>query len=119
MSKLEEREARASNAKRKSFVQAISETPVEVEGLEKEKIIPEMTERKEIMVPHGRKQKKVVTRTVKETGEDEPMKQYSYYMTTKLQKAIIIKTAEGDLDKSGVVREALRQYLADILAKME
>ena len=41
--------------------------------------------------------------------------QRSYYLTDKLQKAITIKTAEGDLDKSGVVREALKLYLADIL----
>ena len=43
------------------------------------------------------------------------LKQRSYYLTDKLQKAITIKTAEGDLDKSGVVREALKLYLADIL----
>jgi len=44
--------------------------------------------------------------------------QRSYYLTDKLQKAITIKTAEGDLDKSGVVREALKLYLADILDKI-
>jgi len=33
-------------------------------------------------------------------------------------KAITIKTAEGDFDKSGVVREALKLYLADILEKI-
>ena len=41
-----------------------------------------------------------------------------YYLTDKLQKAITIKTAEGDLDKSGVVREALKLYLADILNQL-
>lgn len=41
--------------------------------------------------------------------------QRSYYLTDELQKAITIKTAEGKLDKSGVVREALKVYLADIL----
>jgi len=45
----------------------------------------------------------------------DKLKQRSYYLTDKLQKAITIKTAEGDLDKSGVVREALKLYLADIL----
>ncbi|SPF54027.1 hypothetical protein SBF1_7270006 [Candidatus Desulfosporosinus infrequens] len=44
--------------------------------------------------------------------------QHSYYLTDKLQKAITIKTAEGDFDKSGVVREALKLYLADILEKI-
>jgi len=44
--------------------------------------------------------------------------QRSYYLTDKLQKAITIKTAEGDFDKSGVVREALKLYLADILEKI-
>ncbi|MDR3602579.1 MAG: hypothetical protein P4L49_19205, partial [Desulfosporosinus sp.] len=39
--------------------------------------------------------------------------QRSYYLTDKLQKAITIRTAEGDFDKSGVVREALKLYLAD------
>jgi hypothetical protein len=46
------------------------------------------------------------------------LKQRSYYLTDKLQKAITIKTAEGDLDKSGVVREALKLYLADILKEL-
>jgi len=45
----------------------------------------------------------------------DKLKQRSYYLTDRLQKAITIKTAEGDLDKSGVVREALKLYLADIL----
>ena len=44
--------------------------------------------------------------------------QRSYYLTDKLQKAITIRTAEGDFDKSGVVREALKLYLADILEKI-
>ena len=44
--------------------------------------------------------------------------QRSYYLTDKLQKAITIKTAEGNFDKSGVVREALKLYLADILEKI-
>ena len=48
----------------------------------------------------------------------DKLKQRSYYLTDKLQKAITIKTAEGDLDKSGVVREALKLYLADILKKL-
>ena len=44
--------------------------------------------------------------------------QRSYYLTDKLQKAITIKTAEGNFDKSGVVREALKLYFADILEKI-
>ena len=48
----------------------------------------------------------------------DKLKQRSYYLTDKLQKAITIKTAEGDFDKSGVVREALKLYLADILKKL-
>jgi len=48
-------------------------------------------------------------------NDADKLKQRSYYLTDKLQKAITIKTAEGDLDKSGVVREALKLYLADIL----
>jgi hypothetical protein len=49
------------------------------------------------------------------TEHTDKLIQRSYYLTDKLQKAITIKTAEGNLDKSGVVREALKQYLADIL----
>jgi hypothetical protein len=44
--------------------------------------------------------------------------QRAYYLPERLVKAITLKTAESDLDKSGVVREALKQYLADILEKM-
>ncbi len=51
-------------------------------------------------------------------NDADKLKQRSYYLTDKLQKAITIKTAEGDLDKSGVVREALKLYLADILKKL-
>lgn len=47
--------------------------------------------------------------------EKEKLVQRSYYLTTELLKAITIKTAEGDLDKSGVVREALKAYLKDYL----
>ena len=52
------------------------------------------------------------------TEHTDKLIQRSYYLTDKLQKAITIKTAEGDLDKSGVVREALKLYLADILKNM-
>jgi hypothetical protein len=48
----------------------------------------------------------------------EVLRQRSYYLTDGLLKAITLKTAESDLDKSGVVREALKLYLADILEKM-
>lgn len=48
-------------------------------------------------------------------NENEKLIQRSYYLTNDLLKAITIKTAEGVLDKSGVVREALKVYLADIL----
>ena len=51
-------------------------------------------------------------------NDADRLKQRSYYLTDKLQKAITIKTAEGYLDKSGVVREALKLYLADILKKL-
>jgi len=50
--------------------------------------------------------------------DSDKLKQRSYYLTDRLQKAITIKTAEGDLDKSGVVREALKLYLADVLKNM-
>ena len=67
-------------------------------------------------------EREVVTKrksTVQTTVNDaDKLKQRSYYLTDKLQKAITIKTAEGDLDKSGVVREALKLYLADILKKI-
>lgn len=53
---------------------------------------------------------------VSENGEK--YKQRSYYLTDDLLKAITIKTAETNLDKSGVVREALKMYLADILKKI-
>jgi len=57
--------------------------------------------------------------TVKTMVNDaDKLKQRSYYLTDKLQKAITIKTAESDLDKSGVVREALKLYLVDILKKL-
>jgi hypothetical protein len=42
----------------------------------------------------------------------------AYYLTEEIVKAITIKTAEGELDKSGVVREALEIYLADILKEI-
>ncbi|MHB8125805.1 MAG: hypothetical protein ACYDEJ_09250 [Desulfitobacteriaceae bacterium] len=51
-------------------------------------------------------------------NDADKLKQRSYYLTDKLLKAITIKTAEGDLDKSGVVREALKLYLDDILKKL-
>jgi hypothetical protein len=51
-------------------------------------------------------------------NDADKLKQRSYYLTDKLQKAITIKTADGNLDKSGVVREALKLYLADILKKL-
>ena len=44
--------------------------------------------------------------------------QRSYYLKEDLLKAITIKTAECSLDKSGVVREALEIYLADILERI-
>lgn len=39
----------------------------------------------------------------------------TYYITPRLSKAIIIKTADGELDRSGVVRAALEMYLEEIL----
>lgn len=51
--------------------------------------------------------------------ESEKFTQRSYYLSERLLKAITLKTAEGELDKSGVVREALEIYLADILKKMD
>jgi len=83
MGKLEDREARVSEAKRKSFVQAMTDT-------DNKKVEPE-----------------------------EKLIQRSYYLTEELLKAITIKTAEGDFDKSGVVREALKIYLADVIEKMK
>ncbi len=52
-------------------------------------------------------------------AEEEKFIQRSYYLSERLLKAITLKTAEGELDKSGVVREALELYLADILKKMD
>jgi hypothetical protein len=49
------------------------------------------------------------------TKNNEKFKQRSYYLTDELLKAITIKTSESELDKSGVVREALKIYLANIL----
>ena len=60
--------------------------------------------------------RKSIIKTI--VNDADKLKQRSYYLTDKLQKAITIKTAEGDLDKSGVVREALKLYLADILKKL-
>lgn len=88
MSKLEEREA---VAKRKSFVQTIVNNDSTEQTEKTQKTVLGSSERA------------------------DKLKQRSYYLTDKLQKAITIKTAEGDLDKSGVVREALKLYLADIL----
>jgi len=48
----------------------------------------------------------------------EVLRQRSYYLPDRLLKAITLKTAESDLDKSGVIREALNLYLSDILDKM-
>jgi len=124
MSKLEEREEKVAASKRKSFVQAAMSNPTE-EVVEQtspkteDKVISKPEEKKERTVMTNRAKNRVVIRKVKETGEDEKMKQYSCYLPLKLQKAIIIKTAEGELDKSGVMREALRMYLADILSKMD
>ncbi|MCO1604633.1 hypothetical protein [Desulfosporosinus nitroreducens] len=69
------------------------------------------------------KRKRITKTTVtddntEKTEQTDKLIQRSYYLTDKLQKAITIKTAEGDLDKSGVVREALKLYLADILEKI-
>lgn len=128
MSKLEEREQKAATARRKSFVQAAISNPAtgvdeivsktdpkpETPGIESTS-----DEKNERSVAAMRAKKRVVVRKVKETGVDEKMKQYSFYLPLNLQKAIVIKTAEGELDKSGVIREALRMYLADILSKME
>lgn len=50
--------------------------------------------------------------------EDKVYKQRSYYLPDELIRAITIKTAESELDKSEVVREALELYLADILEYM-
>ena len=91
MSKLEEREA---VVKRKSTV--------------KTKVNDDSTEKTE-------QPQKAVQSNSEQTDK---LIQRSYYLTDKLQKAITIKTAEGDLDKSGVVREALKLYLADILEKI-
>lgn len=60
----------------------------------------------------------VISKGVKEGEESEKLIQRSYYLTNDLLKAITIKTAEGELDKSGVVREALKMYLSDIIEKM-
>lgn len=48
----------------------------------------------------------------------ERLIQKSYYLTEKQIAAITIKTATSDLDKSGVVRAALDQYLVDIIVKL-
>lgn len=90
---LEEREAKAAAAKRKSFVQTMA------------------NEDKQEQNTPPPKSSKV------ETEDGEKFKQRSYYLTDELLKAITIKTAETNLDKSGVVREALEMYLADILEK--
>ena len=128
MSKLEEREQKAASARRKSFVQAAISNPInegddrviitETQSVESE-ADTKSDVKDERSVAAMRAKKRVVVRTVKETGIDEKMKQYSFYLPLKLQKAIVIKTAEGELDKSGVIREALRMYLQDILDKME
>ena len=51
-------------------------------------------------------------------SNSDNFKQRSYYLTDDLLKAITIKTAETNLDKSGVVREALEIHLADILERI-
>lgn len=57
--------------------------------------------------------------TKEEIKDNEKLVQRSYYLTNRLLKAITIKTAEGELDKSGVVRAALELYLADILREID
>ena len=49
------------------------------------------------------------------TKEKEKYIGKTYYITPRLSKAIIIKTADGELDRSGGVRAALEMYLEDIL----
>jgi hypothetical protein len=49
---------------------------------------------------------------------EEGYVQRAYYLPEKLVKAITYKTAQSNLTKSAVVREALEQYLADILETM-
>lgn len=66
----------------------------------------------------GNKPKTKDVPAVNKGDATEVLRQRSYYLTDKLLKAITLKTAESDLDKSGVVREALKLYLADILEKM-
>lgn len=93
MSKLEERENR-----RKSFIEAVVEEPREKEE--------ELNE----------KAKETKGSAVRDkVKEDAVLVQRTYYITNDLVKAITIKTAEGELDKSGVVREALKAYLSEIL----
>lgn len=52
-------------------------------------------------------------------SENKPkLTQKSYYIEDDHHKAITLKTAEGELDKSGVVRAALEMYLEDILEQI-
>ncbi len=128
MSKLEEREQKAATSRRRSFVQAAISNPInevddsgtvtDIKGIDPE-VETKSDDKNERSVAAIRAKKRVVVRKVKETGVDEKMKQYSFYLPLKLQKAIVMKTAEGELDKSGVIREALRMYLADILSKID
>lgn len=48
--------------------------------------------------------------------EDKPRQRTVYY-SDRMAKAIILKTLETGLDKSGVVRAALEIYLKDLLEK--
>ena len=86
---------------------------------EREKVAKRKSIVKTIVNDDSTEQTEQPQKTVQSCPEHtDKLKQRSYYLTDKLQKAITIKTAEGDLDKSGVVREALKLYLADILKKL-
>lgn len=86
MTKLEEREAKASASRRKSFIQTMVTDDTAEENTTK--------------------------------PETEKLIQRSYYLSDDLLRAITIKTGNGSKDKSGVVRDALEIYLADILEEI-
>lgn len=63
--------------------------------------------------------KKTTMKQIENTKQNEKFIKRGYYITEKQMKAITLKTAENPyLDKSGVVREALNNYLSDILEKI-
>lgn len=58
---------------------------------------------------------RVTTKKVEKKDEQDPLIQRAYYINKSLNRAITLKTVDSEMDKSEVVRQALKMYLAEYL----